>query len=362
MKNETEEGEKSSASKPPYIDSDGNEITSAGKFWSGFFLVLLTFFCVLYLIAHWPDRLPGSNESKKNFYTFEWFHVKLVDSIIDPAQKNHVNDKLIAEKSGIITDSGKQNADSLNPKKDTSLAAVLNKSILQTGGTENKLSSSRFLAGPENKLVNLNTLLLILVAVGGFLGNMIYISSSFTTFIGNGQFKKSWLLWYFVKPFTAAALAVAIYFVFRGGFLNMSDDSVNINLYGLMTISILAGLFTDRTTLKLKEVFDVLLQPKEERNDPISNTDARILNVTPLILVPGKASTITINGKNLDKKTINIKIDGKEITNVNKQPSAITFEYTPAPELQTGNTLKLQITDDKGASLYPETDLKIRKD
>jgi hypothetical protein len=94
---------------------------------------------------------------------------------------------------------------------------------------------------------------------------MIYIATSFTTFVGAGKFKKSWILWYCVKPFTAAALALGMYFVFRGGFLNMSDDSTNINLYGVMTLSILTGLFTDRATLKLKEVFDVLLKPSEER-------------------------------------------------------------------------------------------------
>src|ERR1019366_9213395 len=45
-------------------------------------------------------------------------------------------------------------------------------------------------------LINLNVLLLELVAAAGFLGNMIYISISFTTFVGAGMFKKSWLLWY----------------------------------------------------------------------------------------------------------------------------------------------------------------------
>lgn len=64
-----------------------------------------------------------------------------------------------------------------------------------------------------NEITARGKFLLILVAFGGFLGNMIYIAASFT-----------------------------------------------INIYGLMTLSLLAGLFTDRTTLKLKEVFDVLLK------------------------------------------------------------------------------------------------------
>lgn len=77
----------------------------------------------------------------------------------------------------------------------------------------------------------------------------------------------------------------------------MSDDSSNINLYGLMTISILAGLFTDRTTLKLKEVFDVLLQPKEERKDPVINNSFQVSKIDPPLLEAGKPNTITIKRK-----------------------------------------------------------------
>ena len=339
------------AVKKPYTDSDGNQITPTGKLLGGVVLVSLTFFCLFYLIAHWPDRLPARTATQSPYYTYEWFHVKLVDSI-KPGKTDTVNKKPVAgDEAGADTvHQGTAKTDSVSVQK-------LN--LAQMGMKGNAAIPAGITAGVENKLMNLNTLLLILVALGGFLGNMIYISSSFTTFIGNGQFKKSWSLWYFVKPFTAAALAIAIYFVFRGGFLNLNDDSSNINLYGLMTISILAGLFTDRTTLKLKEVFDVILTPKEERKDPITNNEPQVTKITAPKMQPGSPTPITIEGKNLDKKPVIIKINGTAITNVTRQPNEITFNYTPAAGLQPGTKLTLEITNEKGASLHEPYNLEV---
>ncbi|OQP59565.1 hypothetical protein A3860_36865 [Niastella vici] len=341
------------ADKKPYTDSDGNQITTLGKLLGGTFLVLLTFFCLFYLIAHWPDRLPAHNSTQTPYYTYEWFHVRLVDSVSKSAKTDSVNKTPTAgNQTGTDTLHQGATADSA-PVQKTDLAQMGMKgvAVIPAGTT----------TSADNKLLNLNTLLLILVALGGFLGNMIYISTSFTTFIGNGQFKKSWLLWYIVKPFTAAGLAIAIYFVFRGGFLNLNDDSSSINLYGLMTISILAGLFTDRTTLKLKEVFDVVLTPREERKDPITNkiAELQVTNITAPKMQAGTPTPITIEGKNLDKKPVFIKINGAAITNFTRQQNQISLTYTPAAGLQPGTKLPLEITNEKGESLYQPYNLEM---
>ncbi|WP_298739206.1 hypothetical protein [uncultured Chitinophaga sp.] len=204
--------------------------------------------------------------------------------------------------------------------------------------------------------VHINTLLLILVAFGGFLGNMIYIAASFTTYVGSGKFRKSWTLWYCVKPFSAAALAIAMYFVFRGGFLNMSDASSNINIYGLMTLSLLAGLFTDRTTLKLKEVFDVLLKPKEERPDALENNLPKVLSVTADPLEPGKAVNITLAGSHLDKEKATITIEGQPVTAaLDIKPDNISFPYTLPDEWKDREslTLSVQFEKEKEAKTFP---------
>jgi hypothetical protein len=204
--------------------------------------------------------------------------------------------------------------------------------------------------------IHINTLLLILVAFGGFLGNMIYIAASFTTYVGSGKFRKSWTLWYCIKPFSAAALAITLYFVFRGGFLNMSDESANINIYGLMTLSLLAGLFTDRTTLKLKEVFDVLLKPKEERPDALENDNPKVLGVKADPLEVGKAVLVTLSGTHLDKGKVDIAIEGQPIsTDLDIKPDSISFSYTLPDELKdsTTVTLTVKLEKEKEAKAYP---------
>src|SRR5688500_17518431 len=65
----------------------------------------------------------------------------------------------------------------------------------------------------DNSTLHINTIMFLLVALAGFTGNMIHIATSFTNYVGSEKFKSSWLLWYFVKPFTAAALAVIFYMV-----------------------------------------------------------------------------------------------------------------------------------------------------
>ncbi|RFM28285.1 hypothetical protein [Deminuibacter soli] len=224
-----------------------NEITRGGLVLAGLLLIGATGFAIWLLVGLWPDRMPNPR-SNCMWYTGKLFHVRLLDSCAEAPVL------IPGVPATVITDSLHPAADSL--AKDSTAVTV-----------------KPAISPASDGLIQLNTLLLILVALGGFLGNLIHISTSFTTFIGSQAYKRSWTLWYFVKPFTAAALAVALYFSFRAGFLNYSNDASNLNLYGIMALSFLAGLFTDTATLKLKEVFEVLFRPKEQRPDAIETDD-----------------------------------------------------------------------------------------
>jgi len=270
-------------SPPVSKDHAGNEITTRGKFWAGLALIALTVISAICIIGHWPDRLPAPGDDNHTFYTYKWFHVKLITGDILPDDYIHIN-----------------------------------------------------------------TLLLILVAFGGFLGNMIYIAASFTTYVGSGKFRRSWTLWYCIKPFSAAALAITLYFVFRGGFLNMSDQSANINIYGLMTLSLMAGLFTDRTTIKLKEIFEVLLKPKEERPDTLEDNGPKVAEVKADPLEAGKAVLITLAGTNLDKGKAEIVIEGTPVTaDLDLKPDSISFSYTLPDELKDKKSVTLSVKLEK---------------
>lgn len=333
-------------------DDDGNEITTAGKWFSGFLLIMLTVLSSFIIIGYWPDRLPTPKESIKPLYLHKLFHVSLV-GIPDSARMRYddENSGTVAEKTGVVSDTAiniSDSADTGKQKTDTPKT--------KTTTTQNKLTGQNTVNKypPESKLIHINTILLILVAAGGFLGNLIYIGSSFTTFIGAGKFKKSWTMWYCVKPFTAAGLALTIYFVFRGGFLNMSDNSTNINIYGVLTISVLAGLFTDRTTLKLKEVFDVLLKPKEERPDSLEHKVIKITNIQPKEIELTKPNTITLKGENLDKE-VSVVIEGKKVQNLEKTSEKIEFTYTIPEEQKTMKELKISVLNEKKEEVYKNT-------
>jgi hypothetical protein len=218
-------------------------------------------------------------------------------------------------------------------------------------------------AGKNYSLIDLNVLLMFLVAVGGFLGNMIHIATSFTAFVGSGTFNRRWILWYFVKPFTAACLALGLYFVFRAGFLNYSADPTGINLYGIMTIAILAGLFTDKATLKLGEIFEVVFTLKKDgksgdtRPDPLIPAAAKVKKIPPDILSPTDNNTIVITGENLDKTPFGFTINDEALAadKVKITASTITIQYQ-IPATQAGkNEFVLTVTDEKKAVVFTHT-------
>ena len=325
-----------------------NEITPLGQIIAGIMLILFILIPTYILIAWWPDRLPGAKEGIRPLYINERFHVRLA-GIPDTSGTDTISLAGPArEKDSATTaqDSQKVAAKDSLPTKDSTLtgaasAAPASPGVATATAATKDTSSTRHAQTPGQHrhyqikgLIHINTLLLILVAAAGFLGNMIYITSSFSTFVGAVKFKRSWLLWYFVKPFTAAGLALGVYFVFRGGFLNMSDDSTSINIYGLITISILTGLYTDRATLKLGEVVNTIFGFKPDENDHRPDKLHQGLKITgfnPSTLTLGQVNTILITGENLDKQKLLITINDTAVNNPVISASAITFQYLYLP-------------------------------
>jgi hypothetical protein len=340
-----------------------NEISTTGQIIAGALLILFILIPGYILIAWWPDRLPAAKEAIRPLYINERFHVRLAGipdssgmdtiSLAGPAQKR--------DSTAAIQDSQKVAAKDSLPPKDSLLATAT--SATKDSPAPHHAPTAPHPRYPIKGLIHINTLLLILVAAAGFLGNMIYITSSFTTFIGAVKFKRSWLLWYFVKPFTAAGLALGVYFVFRGGFLNMSDDSTSINIYGLITISILTGLYTDRATLKLGEVVNTIFGFKPDENDHRPDKlhqGLKITGFTPATLVLGQVNTILITGENLDKQKLLITINDTAVNNPVISTSAISFQYLYLPPaIEPAPTeVKLIVKDEFGKEYLSGT-LKI---
>lgn len=341
-----------------------SEINLTGKVIAGIFLILFTLFPIWLIMAYWPNNIPTSADKvkMKPLYIDQLYHIRLA---CIPDSVCCIDSTIIKNPSAVIHSITHQ--DSINKFKIDSLKKLkpdsinkykidsLNRLIIDSERTKiNPVFKSYDLS--KYDLIDLNTLLLILVAAAGFLGNMVHVATSFTTFVGNGQFKRSWLLWYCVKPFTASALALGLYFVFRGGFLNYNADAGSINLYGVLTISVLAGLFTDKATLKLGEVFEVVfgLRKGDNRTDKLVNTDVKILSISPDKLLPAGSNTITINGENLDKAKLTFKINDELIAadKITITPNTITIQYT-IPASQAGKTtFKIEVLDEKKKELF----------
>lgn len=320
------------------LDDDGNEISPWQKRFAGMILFSAMASCIAFIIGHWPDRMPDMAEHIEPYYSFQWFHVTLKNNIAKTGKIEQKVTDTVIQKTEIIQDSGKAH---LPDTSKTGTKAPLGKST--PASQQDPVQGAMPQVSGKEDLIHLNTLLLILVAVGGFLGNMIYITSSFSTYIGSGQYRKSWALWYWLKPLTASGLALAIYFIFRGGFLNMSDNSVSINLYGVMTLSILTGLFTDRATLKLKEVFEVLLRPQEPRPDGLRNNIPKIKDIKADPLEVGKSTSVVLNGSSLKAGKVSISIEGQVINTFNIQEDSITFAYTLPNALAAKESVQLSV-------------------
>jgi len=112
----------------------------------------------------------------------------------------------------------------------------------------------------------------LLVLITGAIGSFIHLATSFTNFVGEKKLGKRWIWWYALRPFVGMAVALVFYLVFRGGLLT-NTQAENLNIYGILTLAALAGLFTDRATLKLKEIFETMFKPKDDRSGKLTENE-----------------------------------------------------------------------------------------
>jgi hypothetical protein len=290
------------------------EITRVGKWTAGILFIAATITALILLVGYWPDRLP-ENETDSGYYRNDLFHVCLLDKTCSCSMA--------------VSDSTADNA------------------AVAVQGEQKFCENS----------IHLNTVLMILVALAGFLGCLIHIASSFTNFVGSNKFKRSWVLWYYVKPFTAAALAMVMYFVFRAGLLSFNDPS-SINLYGLVTLAALTGLFTDKATIKLEEFFEVVFKPKDERPDKMEE-EPEFTAITPAEIEKNIENIITLSGKNLDGHDLTITINDEEVSDVTFEPTVITIRYTIPASQDTAAEFKVVVNNAEDTELYTAT-LKLK--
>lgn len=152
----------------------------------------------------------------------------------------------------------------------------------------------------------LSTGLILLTIVAGALGAYIHAATSFVTFVGNRTFKSSWGWWYGLRLFIGAALALLLYFAFRGGLVTGQDASEDVNPYGIAALSGLAGLFSKQATDKLKEVFDVFFHTSETEGDDLRADKPEhgrpvLTRLEPSEVKVGEQPEVTLVGQRFEK-------------------------------------------------------------
>jgi hypothetical protein len=111
--------------------------------------------------------------------------------------------------------------------------------------------------------------LLVIVAVSGALGSMIYVIRSFFQYVGERKLLYSWLLSYFLTPLAGAGLATAVYIVLRAGLI--SGGGATPDAFGFAAVGILVGLFVQQAAEKLKDVFETLFAEGPKGSDSLGN-------------------------------------------------------------------------------------------
>ncbi len=112
--------------------------------------------------------------------------------------------------------------------------------------------------------------ILFLVSFAGGLGACIHGATSFIYFCGKGQLFRSWGWWYIFRPFIGAGLAAIVYAALRGSLLTARMNPEDMNIFGVVAIAGLSGMFSKQAVEKLRQIFDVLLakfSETEERAD-----------------------------------------------------------------------------------------------
>jgi hypothetical protein len=335
----------------------GNEITARGKGVAGFLLVVFTILPIVLIIGIWPNKLPPIGNDTDMVYRFSWFNVTL------DVDHGHTTGKGQTNPLGVHkTDVKDKDVKVIVKKKEPVKKGVDDKAA------DKKAAAAKAVSGgneQEYSVINLNAIIFLLVASAGFLGSMIHIASSFTAFIGSNQFLKSWLLWYIVKPFTGASLALVLYFVLRAGLLNVGDSNI-INLFGVVTLAALAGLFSDKASMKLEEVFTVLFRPADNRSGKLEkdkvNVTIKVTDINPEEITTDALNNMTINGEGFDNQKVVLKINNVEVTDLVRESRTIKFSYQVPDELKTGQSITLQLFDESGKEILKKDILFKKKE
>jgi hypothetical protein len=197
--------------------------------------------------------------------------------------------------------------------------------------------------------------LLLLAVFAGALGSFVHALKSFADFIGNRTLTASWFWWYITRPFLGAALALIFYAVLRGGFMaGTPADAKAVNSFGVIAVGALVGMFADKASDKLADIFDTLFKGADSRSGKLG---APVIDhFDPATIAHGaNATDLKIIGERLGSVK-QVKFDGAVHDHGAVTDTQVIVNLT-AQDLAAAKTIKISVVGDNGES--PAKDFQI---
>jgi len=184
------------------------------------------------------------------------------------------------------------------------------------------------------------------VIVMGALGSVLHSIMSFTAYVGTREFVPSWSWWYYFRPFVGSMLALFFFFLIGLG----KVGGATMSPMWLALVCGLVGLFSDKATRKLSEIFDAILGTKEDtRGDKLTGQASKTQDATVAVKGPapaisdlnprsakvGETPLVTITGANFrEGATVRIKSVSRKPKDVS--PTSLQVELTKEDTAATG--------------------------
>jgi len=138
--------------------------------------------------------------------------------------------------------------------------------------------------------------LILIVVIVGSLGALIHVARSFYWYVGNRNLKSSWLLMYFLIPFTGGGLALLFLLISRG-VSSAQPAGIESSVGGYAALAALVGMFSQQALAKLKQIAESVFAPTEKGKDQATFSVApKITSIQPINGPSSGGTKVVIGG------------------------------------------------------------------
>jgi len=155
-----------------------------------------------------------------------------------------------------------------------------------------------------------------------------------------------------------AALALLFYFAVRGLSVGMVSRTAELNLFGIVSLAGLAGLFSRQASQKLHEIFETALNTRERRDDrggdrstsPSARLRRPVLSgIEPSAVPPGQATPLALQGEGF-LRTSRVRVGNLELVPEFDSATRLRIALAAEQVAAVGSLPVLVINPDGGAS------------